>query len=107
MFKYLISGDYTVEGTKGLIKDGGTGRKAAIEKMAASLDGSLESFHFAAALPRYHVILNLPNKLAATAAGAAIVAAGGVTINECVELLTPAEMDEAMKKSPAYRAPGH
>jgi uncharacterized protein with GYD domain len=107
MFKYFISGSYTAEGTKGLIKEGGTGRKAAIEKMASSLDGSLESLHYSAGSPTYFLVLNLPNKLAAAAIAATVVASGGVTISECAELLTPAEMDEAMKKSPAYRAPGH
>ena len=106
MFKYFLSGSYTVEGTKGLIKDGGTGRKTAVEKMVASLDGTLESFHFSAGSPSYYLILSVPNKLAAAAIGATVVASGGVTISECVEVLTPAEMDEAVKKSPAYRAPG-
>ena len=106
MFKYLLSGNYTVEGTKGLIKDGGSSRKAAIEKMAAAVDGTLDFLYYGAGSPHYYCIFNVPNKLAASAIGAAIVGAGWVTITECVELLTPAEMDEAVKKVPAYRAPG-
>ena len=32
MAKFLITGSYTPEGAKGLIKEGGTGRKAAVQK---------------------------------------------------------------------------
>jgi uncharacterized protein with GYD domain len=107
MPKYIVKGDYTPEGLKGLIKEGGTSRKEAVSKLAASVDGSLESFHYCAGSPTYFVVFNLPNKTAVTAIAAAIVASGAVTITECVELLTPAEMDEAVKKTPSYRAPGH
>ncbi len=107
MLKYLIKGDYTVEGTKGLIKEGGTSRKEAVSKLAASVDGSLESFHYCAGSTSYFVVFNLPSKTTVTALATAIVASGAVTVTECVELLTPAEMDEAVKKTPSYRAPGH
>ena len=106
MSKYFLTGNYTVEGTKGLIKDGGTSRKEAAAKTAASLDGSLESFHFSAVSPNFFILLNLPNKIAAAAFGATVTASGAVEISECVEVLTPAEMDEAAKKMPSYRAPG-
>jgi uncharacterized protein with GYD domain len=106
MFKYLFSGIYTAEGTKGLLKEGGTSRKEAVAKMAASVDGTLESFFYSATSTRYVVIFNLPNKLSAAAIAATIVASGAVTITESMELLTPTEMDEAVKKSPTYRAPG-
>lgn len=106
MYKYIIRGTYTAEGTKGLIRDGGSARKEAVTKMAASVDGSLESFYYSAGAPNYFVVLNVPSKLAAAAIGNAIVASGGVTITESTELLTPAEMDEAGKKMPSYRAPG-
>ena len=74
--------------------------------MLASLDGTVESFHYAAQSPTYYLIVNLPSKLMAAAVGATIIASGAVTITDCNELLTPAEMDEAMKKSPTYRPPG-
>jgi uncharacterized protein with GYD domain len=106
MSKYLISGSYTAEGTKGLIKEGGTSRKAAVEKMVASVEGTVESFHYSALSTTYYLIVNLPNKIAGAAIAATIIASGAVTISECTELLTPAEMDEAVKRSPAYRAPG-
>lgn len=106
MYKFIARGNYTIEGTKGLIKDGGSSRKEAITKMAASVGGSLESLYYSAGSPSYFVVFNVPDKLAATAIGAIIIAAGGVTISESTELLTAEEMDETVKKMPSYRAPG-
>ena len=106
MYKFIAHGNYTAEGTKGLIKDGGSARKEAIGKMAASVGGELETLYYSAGSPSYFVVFNLPNKLAAAAIAASIIASGGVTITESTELLTPAEMDEVVKKMPSYRAPG-
>src|SRR6266568_3766661 len=44
--KYLWHGSYSVEGIKGVRKEGGTGRVEAIEALARSVGGSLESFYF-------------------------------------------------------------
>ena len=37
MPKYLITGSYTPEGVKGLIKQGGSSRKEVVEKMVNNL----------------------------------------------------------------------
>ena len=47
MSKYLISGPYVGEGIKGVLKDGGTKRKEAVEQLIGSLGGTVESVHFA------------------------------------------------------------
>ena len=47
MAKYLFHGSYTVEGLKGLLKEGGTGRREATEQLAKSLGGTLEAYYFA------------------------------------------------------------
>ena len=47
MAKYLFHGSYTVEGLKGLIKEGGTGRREATENLANSLGGKVEAYYFA------------------------------------------------------------
>ena len=47
MPKYLFEGRYNVEGTKGVAKEGGSGRHAAIKKMFEGLGGKLESLHVA------------------------------------------------------------
>ena len=47
MAKYLLEARYTAEGTKGLAREGGTGRRAAAAKAIESLGGTLESFYYA------------------------------------------------------------
>ena len=46
MSRYLIEASYTVEGTKGLMKEGGTARRTAVQKMVEKLGGRLEAFYF-------------------------------------------------------------
>jgi uncharacterized protein with GYD domain len=42
MPKYLVEARYTAEGAKGLLRDGGSGRRSAIAKTAESVGGRLE-----------------------------------------------------------------
>ena len=41
MAKYLFLASYTTDGVKGLLKEGGTARRAAVDAMANSLGGSI------------------------------------------------------------------
>lgn len=106
MSKYFVQGNYTAEGIKGLLKEGGTSRKEAIDKLAGSLGGTVESLHYAATTPTYFLVMNLPEKGSAAVLSATVVASGAVTVDQCVELLTPAQMDAAAKQTATYRAPG-
>ena len=47
MPKYLVQANYTTEGAKSFARDGGTGRREAIAKMAESVGGKLETLYFA------------------------------------------------------------
>lgn len=105
MPKYLITGSYTVQGAKGVLAEGGSGRKAAVEKLIASIGGTLESFYFGFGGDDFYVTADLPGNTAAAAAVMTVAAAGGVSARTVV-LLTPEEVDAAMKLSPSYRAPG-
>ena len=49
MPKYLVTGAYTSDGVKGLLKDGGSKRRAAAEELVKSLGGHLEAMYFCAA----------------------------------------------------------
>ena len=60
MKKYLIKGTYNSDGTKGLIQEGGSGRKTAIEKMLAGMGGKMESFYYAFGENDVYVIVELP-----------------------------------------------
>ena len=105
MPKYLIAGTYTAEGAKGLMKDGGSARRAAVEQALKSLGGKLESFYFCFGPMDAFVIAEMPDNATAAALSLVTSAAGLVVVKTTV-LLTPEEMDGAVKKSVNYRPPG-
>ncbi len=105
MPKYLITGSYTVQGAKGVAVEGGTGRVAAVKKLIGSLGGTVESFYFGFGGDDFYVTVDLPSNTAAAAGAMAVAAAGGASPRTVV-LLTPDEVDAAMKLTPSYRAPG-
>ena len=105
MPKYLLQVNYTTDGAKGLIKDGGVARKNAARKAAESLGGTLESMYFAFGETDAYVIADMPDNASTAAISLALAASGGAT-SRTVVLLTPEEMDQASKKMPAYRPPG-
>jgi uncharacterized protein with GYD domain len=103
--KYLIEVTYTAEGAKGLLKDGGSKRKLAAEQAINSVGAKMESFHFAFGDTDAYVIVDAPDHASMSATSLAINAAGAVHLKTIV-LFTPEEMDQAVKKSVTYRAPG-
>ncbi|MDN3669765.1 GYD domain-containing protein [Echinicola jeungdonensis] len=105
MAKFLIEGSYNPEGAKGLMKDGGTGRKETVEKMVTGMGGKIEAFYFAFGQHDVYVICDMPDAVTASAIAIAVNASGLVTISTTV-LLTPEEVDQAVKKSVNYRPPG-
>lgn len=105
MSKYLLQINYTAEGAKGLIKDGGTARRNAALKAAESLGGRIESMYFAFGDTDAYCIADMPDHASMAAITLALAASGGTTGRTTV-LLTPEEMDQATRKSPSYRAPG-
>ncbi len=105
MPKYLIQANYVGDGVKGLLHEGGTGRRAAVEKLAASVGGSLEAIYYAFGDTDVFIILDLPDNASAAAAALTAGATGAVTLKTTV-LMTPEELDQATKKSPTYRPPG-
>lgn len=106
MAKYLFEVRYTVDGAKGLAREGGTGRRAAIEKMVASLGGKLESFYYAFGDVDLYAVVDTPDNVTAATAVLAVNQGGGATVRTVV-LISPEEMDKAAKKAVAYRPPGH
>ena len=105
MAKYLVRGNYTPEGLKGLMKDGGSGRRAAVEKAMASVGGSVDPFYFAFGENDLVAILEVPDDATAAALSLAVGAAGGADANLTV-LIAPETLDQAASKTAAYRAPG-
>ena len=105
MPKYLIQASYTAEGIRGLLKDGGSKRRAAAEEAIKSLGGRLETFHFALGETDVFAIVEAPDNSSAAAVSLAVGASGAVQVKTTV-LLTPEEMDQATKKTVTYRPPG-
>ena len=105
MRKYLIKGTYNAEGTKGLVQEGGTSRKAVVEKMLAGMGGKVESFYYAFGEADVYLIVELPDDISAAAIGLRVNASGLVSISTTI-LLSPEDIDAASKKSVNYRAPG-
>ena len=105
MPKMLIKASYTAEGAKGLIKEGGTGRRAAVQKLVKGVGGKIEAFYFAYGDTDAYLIVDVPNATDGLALSMAVNASGVVSLS-MVPLITPEEMDDACKKSVNYRAPG-
>ena len=105
MPKYLIQANYVGEGAKGLLKEGGTSRRAVVEKAVKSLGGTVEAFYYAFGETDAYTIIEFPDNTSAAALALTIIASGAVTVKTTV-LMTPEEVDEATKKTPSYRPPG-
>jgi uncharacterized protein with GYD domain len=105
MPKYLSMGSYTSEGLKGLLKEGGTGRKKAVEAAIKALGGHLEAYYFAFGDSDVVVISDVPDNVTAAALAIGIGATGTVGVKTTV-LLTPDEVDAATKKTLSFRAAG-
>ena len=105
MPKYLISGSYVGEGIKGLLKEGGTKRKEAVEQLIGSLGGTIESMHFAFGGDDFFIIVDAPDNVKA-AAGSLLASSSGAVSAKVTVLLTPEELDEVSGISVKYRPPG-
>ncbi len=105
MPKYLFHGSYTTEGTKGLLRDGGSKRQAAVAELAKSVGGKLEGFYFAFGESDIFVIVDMPDSASVAAVSLAVNGSGLAQIKTTV-LLTPEEMDAATKKTVSYHPPG-
>jgi uncharacterized protein with GYD domain len=103
--KVLWGVTYTLDGIKGVLKEGGSARRAAAQKAVESVGGTMEAFYFAYGKKDVYVIADLPDNEAAISASLNVTAAGGARISTTV-LLTPEEFDGAVGKSVDYRPPG-
>lgn len=106
MPKYLIEANYVGEGINGLLKEGGTKRRQAVDELFKSLGGTVEAFYFAFGDKDVFIIGDLPNNAAATALALRVNASGAARCNTTV-LITPEEVDEAVKRTAIYRPPGY
>lgn len=105
MGKYLVAASYTAEGAKGLLKDGGTKRLEVVRELLKGVGGTLEAGYFALGEQDVYLIVDAPDVASVTAIALATNASGAVRVNTTV-LLTPEEVDAAVKKPVKYTPPG-
>ena len=92
--------------SKGCFKKAASSRADAVAKAIAGVGGQMESFYFAFGSDDVYVIADLPDNTAAIALAATVGATGTLSDYETVVLLTPQEIDAAVRQSVDYRPPG-
>ena len=106
MPKYLVEARYTTEGAKGLAREGGSGRRAAVTKTVESVGGKLEAFYFGFGDVDVYIIVDLPDNISAAAVSLAANQSGFIA-SKTIVLMTPEEIDQATKKTTGFRPPGN
>jgi uncharacterized protein with GYD domain len=105
MTRYLVQARYTAEGARGLLAEGGSARRAAVEQVTRSCGGTLESMYFAYGENDLYCVLDLPDGVS-MAAIAMTVRASGALESSTIPLLTVEEVDRAAGRSVDFRPPG-
>ena len=104
MPKYLCQGSYTEQGLKGLLKEGGSKRRAMVEQLVKEMGGKLEALYYAFGNDDFHIIFDLPSNVD-MAAVAMVANASGAVKSRITVLMTPEEVDVASKKQVNFRPP--
>ena len=105
MARYLWQVSYTAEGVRGIMKEGGTSRRAFVEGLVKEQGGTLEAFYFAFGKEDVVAIAELPDNKTVAAISMAVGGSGAAHVRTTV-LLTPDEIDDATQIPVAYRKPG-
>jgi uncharacterized protein with GYD domain len=105
MAKYLVCASYTPEGARGLMKDGGSKRVAALETALKGVGAKLDAFYFALGEHDVYAIIDAPDLASVSALALTTNASGAVRVSTTV-LVTPQEVDAAAKKAVQYTPPG-
>ena len=109
MPKYLFHASYTEAGLKGLLKEGGSSRREALQHALKGLGGTVEAFYYAFGDTDVFAIVDLPDNVSTLAASMVINSSGAAKVKTTV-LVTTEEVDQAAKKGTAassgYRPPG-
>jgi uncharacterized protein with GYD domain len=105
MAKYLFQVSYTVEGFRGLVKDGGTKRREEVAKLMESLGGTLETFYYAYGGDDLFIIFDMPDPVSTTAISLKVHATGAFQFKTVV-LITPEEVDAAVQRCVPFTPPG-
>jgi uncharacterized protein with GYD domain len=86
-------------------QEGGSARRATAGKARSSVGGKLDAFYYAFGETDVVTITDLPDNVTAAGVALLVAASGRVDIKTTV-LLTPGEVDAAVKVTGDYRPPG-
>ena len=79
MPKYLFKASYSDAGLSGLLSEGATARKAAVDTVAASVGGTIDAMYFAFGATDVYAIVDFPDDETAAAVALRIGASGAVS----------------------------
>lgn len=105
MPKYLVQGSLSETGVAGVIDEGGSRRHLAVKKAVESMGGTLEGYYFSFGHSDVVALLDMPSNTAMVGLAAAFASGGAVSNLVTTTLLTPEEVDEAVKMHPDYTPP--
>ena len=105
MPKFMVRASYSTEGLKGLVREGGTSRRDAVKAAVESAGGTMETFLFGFGEGDLYLIVDVPDQETMTAIALTIGASGALSPHT-IALLTPEQVDAAVKKNVNYRPPG-
>jgi uncharacterized protein with GYD domain len=63
MAKYLFQGSYTVEGLRGVLREGGTKRRETVNQSVQALGGTLETFYYAYGGDDFFINADVPDSV--------------------------------------------
>ncbi|MFJ8003195.1 GYD domain-containing protein [Streptomyces fagopyri] len=105
MPKFLIQAAYTPEGAEGLLKEGASGRRAAVDRVVTGLGGSVEVMYFTFGEDDLVCVIDLPDPVSMAAVSLTVKASGALR-TRATPLLTLDDIDEAARRQVTFRAPG-
>jgi uncharacterized protein with GYD domain len=105
MPKYMVQARFNESGVKGILAQGGTARRASVEKTIANLGGTVETYYFTFGAQDAVLIVDLPDNATAAAISMA-VGASGAGSTATTPLLTCEEVDAVARISVDYHPPG-
>ena len=105
MPKFMVRASYSSESLKGLMQEGGTSRRDALKATVESVGGTLENFLYGFGESDLYLIVDMPDQETMAAIALTIGASGALTTHTTA-LLTPEQVDAAVKKNVNYRPPG-
>ncbi len=104
MPKFLFTMEYSREALAGVMEQGATARREAVDTLIGSVGGQVESLHWSPEGAAY-LIATLPEQRAAATVSFVVLSAGAAKSVRVVDLLTADEIDAAAKASVDFRPP--